>query len=273
MENLTPPIFLLTDFGLRDSSAGQVRAVLQDLAPRSPIFDLTHEVDPFDVEHGAWLLETALPALGPHAIVLAVVDPGVGTSRKGIVISTSNRYFVGPDNGLLSAALPPSMRTGLRSPTEARLQGATAYELTNQTFWRHPVASTFHGRDIFAPVAAHLALGTPPDALGPPLDMATALPAWRARTESANLCGKVIHIDRFGNLITTVRRDQLPPRFVVEVGGTLVGATAGTYAAGDGGKPAAVVDSSGFLSIVVAGASAAASLGVGRGAPVVVRQA
>lgn len=230
---------------------GQVRAVIAGIAPAAPLHDLTHEADPFAVDHGAWLLETALPALPDGAVVLAVVDPGVGTSRRAIAVSSDGRFFVGPDNGVLSAAL--------RHPW-------TAVELTAPEFRREPVSPTFHARDVFGPAAAHLSSGVALDRLGPPITDPVTLPLFRAAERDGGcLEGYIVHVDRFGNAISTVHASQLPGCYTVHIGGRQLAATTRTFGEAAPGVTACYVDSSGFLAVMVNRGSAAQVLGIARG--------
>jgi S-adenosyl-L-methionine hydrolase (adenosine-forming) len=262
----TRPIFLLTDFGLAGHYAGQLRAVIASIAPAAPIHDLAHGVDPWAVDEGAWMLETALHVLPPAAIVVAVVDPGVGTHRREMVVASEGRLFVGPDNGLLSAAFPPGARLG------GLPLGVDARELCAPQFRRPHVSATFHGRDVFAPAAAHLANGLDYRLLGPPLADPVLLPPFEGQPGAlGELHGHVVHIDRFGNLITTIRAAQLFPAFEICVGTAVVDCRVNTFGTAPRDLPFCHVDSSGFIAIAVNQASAAAALGVERGAPMVVR--
>ena len=257
MEALTRPIVLLTDFGTRDQYVGQVKAVIAGIAPASPLIDLFHDVEPYAIDEGAWVLHTSLPLLPANAVVLAVVDPGVGSVRRPLVVSAGGRHFVGPDNGLLSAAL--------QLPGEVR-------ELSTPA-WRRPLVShTFHARDIFGPAAAHLAIGEDVRRAGPPVSDALGLPLFEATPRAmGELHGYVIHVDRYGSLITTVRSHQLFPRFTIEVGGRVVDERVHTFADAAAGRLFCHADSSGFIAIAMNQASAAAELGVRRGDAVVVR--
>ncbi|HEY4669647.1 MAG TPA: SAM-dependent chlorinase/fluorinase [Tepidiformaceae bacterium] len=253
---MTRPIFLLTDFGTRDHHVGQVRAVISGIASGAPILDLTHHADPFAVDHGAWLLETALPALPAGAVVFAVVDPGVGTARRGLAVSSGGRLFVGPDNGILSPALRQSW---------------TAVELQAAEFRRDPVSPTFHARDIFGPAAAHLASGVELDRLGPSVSDPVLLPPFCAREEeSGRLEGYIIHVDHFGNAISTVRSSQLPASYTIQAGECRIEAFARTFGEASPGVPACYIDSSGFLGITINQGDAARTLGLTRGTPVTV---
>jgi S-adenosylmethionine hydrolase len=227
-----------------------------------PIHDLTHEVAPFAIDEGAWLLETALQVLSEDAVVLAVVDPGVGTARRPIVVASGGRHFVGPDNGLLSAAFPEAMREG----REATGGEPDVRELCAAQFQRPHVSATFHGRDIFAPAAAHLAAGLDYCHLGPDAPGPVLLPAFCGRPgDFGELHGYVVHVDRYGNLITTVRGEQLFPEFAIEVGGHKVDTHVHTFADAPPGQPFCHGDSSGFLAIAINQGDAARELGVARG--------
>lgn len=267
MAEVNLPIFLLTDFGTRDHYAGQVKAVILGIAPGATIVDLTHDATPFDAEHGAWLLETALPALPERAVVMAVVDPGVGSARREMVVPCGGRLFVGPDNGVLSAAFPGAVRDGREA------NALDVRELCEPQFRRTNVSNTFHGRDIFAPAAAHLSRGLDYRRLGPPVPGPLVLPPFGGEPAGfGELRGRVIHVDRFGNVITTIRAAQMFPTCTVEVAGRPIGSRVRTFADAPAGVPFCHADSSGFLAIALNRGNAAAELGIDRNDPVVVRQ-
>lgn len=271
---LPPIITLTTDFGLADPYVAAMKGVILSINPRAVIVDVSHAVRPQAIEQGAYLLAAARPYFPPGTIHVAVVDPGVGTARRAIAIATPDALFVGPDNGLLSPALPDEARKGAAHPASPvpLPPGLRAVSLTQERFHRRPVSATFHGRDIFAPVAAHLSLGTPLEELGPPLDEIVALPPFRARPQpDGSLLGRVLHIDTFGNLITDVRQEQLPPRPLVEICGRTIGGLSRTFGYEPGLR--ALIGSGGFLEIAFAQGSAARELGAEVGQPVVVRRA
>lgn len=268
-----PIITLTTDFGLADPYVASVKGVILSLNPEAVLVDVSHAVRPQRIEQGAFLLEAALAYLPPDAIHLAVVDPGVGTGRAALALRTPRGTFVGPDNGVLSPALPEDVRSrageaGGRVPLPP---DAACVALTNARYHRQPVSDTFHGRDIFAPAAAHLSLGVPLAELGDPVSEVVALPPFRARRlPDGALVGRVVHIDAFGNLITDVRgADLASRRLTVEVAGRRIAGVRRSYAEGEG--LTAIVGSSGYLEIALPGAHAAAELGVDLGEPVVVR--
>jgi S-adenosyl-L-methionine hydrolase (adenosine-forming) len=178
-------ITLTTDFGLRDGYAAVMKGVLLSLCPESTIVDITHEIPPQDVHSAAYILSTVASRFPRGTIHLGVVDPGVGSNRRGMALLSNNQIFIGPDNGLFSFAVP-------------KMQAA--YEILLDP----GVSSTFHGRDLFAPAAARLAGGMKPSFLGPPLKNPVTLPAWTKVIIGNRVEGRVAHIDRFGDVITNL---------------------------------------------------------------------
>lgn len=257
-----PLIALLTDFGVADGYVGVMKAVMLGIAPGVPLVDLSHDVPPQDIHVGAWLLHTSWRFLPPGSVCVAVVDPGVGTERRPVAFDAGGRLFVGPDNGLFSYVLDAS------PAIVATLLDDPHYQLPTP-------AATFHGRDIFAPAAAHLAMGVAVSALGSPLDPQTLItvPLSTPEPQSAGVVGHVLHIDRFGNLITDFGPTLAPlilahPRLRLRVGPEEITTRAATFADGPVDAPFALIDSSGHLAIAVRDGSAAARLGVARGAEV-----
>jgi len=273
---VSPIITLTTDFGLSDPYVASMKGIILSINPDVVIADITHAVEPQQIEQGAFLLAAAWSYFPSGSIHVAVVDPGVGTERRAIALATPAGTFVGPDNGILSAALPDQARRAAgEKPHPVPLPpGTAAHLLTNERFHRIQVSATFHGRDIFAPVAAHLSRGVPLDELGPPVGEIMALPPFRARSQpDGSLLGRVIHIDRFGNLITDVRAEQLPPPLplVVEIAGRRIRGLSPTYGHGTG--LLALIGSSGFLEIALRQGSAALELGAHPGDSLLVRGA
>ena len=270
-----PPITLTSDFGLSDPYAASVKGVILSINPDATILDVTHEVLPQQIEQGAFVLQAAAPYFPPGAIHVAVVDPGVGGERRAIALATERAVFVGTDNGVLSAALPDQARPDPEGlPTVVALPaGIEARLLSEPRFHRLPVSSTFHGRDIFGPVAAHLSLGVPLAELGPRVQGVVALPAFRGAVQpDGSVVGRVLHIDRFGNLVTSVRAEQIPDGAVaVEICGRRIEGLTRTYAEGSGAI--ALVGSSGVLEIAVSGGSARDEIGASIGDRVAVRPA
>lgn len=268
-------ITLTTDFGLADPYVASMKGSVYTINPNATIIDVSHEIRPQAVEQGAFVLQYALPYLPGGSIHVMVVDPGVGTERRAIALAGPDGTFVGPDNGLFSVALPDSVRSDVAGrPAACPLpDGYRAYELTNDEYHRKPVSVTFHGRDIFAPVAAHLSLGVGPERLGPEVREVLAFPPFLAEAGGDGaLSGRVVHIDRYGNLLTDVRGEQIETAdVVIEVKGRTIRGLSRTYAEATG--LTAVVASAGFLAVVVPNRSAAGELGADIGEPVTVRPA
>lgn len=263
MEILTSPIFLLTDFGTRDHYVGQLKAVIASIAPRSPIVDISHGIEPFAIDEAAWMLEITLPLLPESALVVTVVDPGVGTTRRALGVCREGRHFFGPDNGVLSAVF--------RAAPGQPEAGCDIRELCDPQFQRPAVSRTFHGRDIFGPAAAWVASGLAFHRLGPPVTGAAVLAPFGGQPDGfGRLRGRIVHVDRYGNLVTTVRAAQLFPRFAIEVAGREVATHTHTFAEVPVGSLFCHVDSSGFLAVAVNQGNAAEVLGANRGDPVVV---
>lgn len=269
-----PLVTLLTDFGLDDAYVGVVKGVILGINPAARLVDLSHAVPPQDVRTGAFLLMVAVDYFPPGTVHLAVVDPGVGTARRAIAVEAGGACFVAPDNGLLSWALLHLGRTGradVRVAGEALLlgAGARAVQLADPRWWRQPVSPTFHARDLFGPVAAHLSRGVPLAELGTPLDRLALLPFPEPeRRPDGTLRGEVVHVDRFGNLITNLAGPLVPADAVVAVGGRRIVGLVPTFGAGRG--LVALVGSSGLVEIGLVNGSAASALGVRPGAEVIV---
>jgi len=221
--------------------------------------DVTHEIAAHDVTEGALALEAAVPFFPSGSIHLAVVDPGVGTTRRGLVLRTDRALFVGPDNGLFTPFLEGPAR-------------CNAWELQAEEYRLASVSRTFHGRDIFAPAAAHLAAGVPPERFGPPIDDPVRL-AWpTVRAVTGAVAGAVLHVDRFGNLVTSIRAETVEAvgRGVrIRLGGRALPLVQ-TYGDLEAGQAGALVGSGGRLEIAVREGSAAARFKARRGTPVVV---
>lgn len=251
-------VTLTTDFGIVDPFVGIMKGVLASRAPAARVIDVTHAVPPQDVLAGALVLRHAAPFFPAGAIHVAVVDPGVGSARRPLCVETRRALFVGPDNGLLSLAAPPA---------DVR----RIVHLTEERFFLAPRSATFHGRDVFAPVAAALATGTAVGALGPEVRDLERIDAPEPRREGPVLHGRVIYVDGFGNLVTNVSATVLPPASIaIRLGAACIRGVATSYAAGKPGEPVAVVNSWGLLEIAVRNGSARAALAAGVGAPVVV---
>ena len=259
-------ITLTTDFGLHDPYVGMMKGVILGINPDARIVDLCHDIQPQAVRQGAFLIGASHRVFPKNTIHVVVVDPGVGTSRKALLLTTPDACFLSPDNGILSYVL--SQYEGTLHPSDALPPGCKAYVLTNECYWRHPVSSTFHGRDIFAPVAAHLSLGVPPEEFGPPASSVERLPVESPRWVGNVLSGRVAHIDRFGNLATDIPSEVIAgvEEIAVEVAGNHITGLAGVYAEEQG--LLAIVGSYGYLEVSVRGGSAADRLGAKIGDPV-----
>jgi len=269
-----PLITLTTDFGVSDHYVGVMKGVILSINPRATIVDITHQVRPQRVEEGAFLLGAAWPYFPPGSIHVAVVDPGVGTERRALALSTPAGLFVGPDNGVLSAALPDTARPRGNRPVARMVELPETYSavaISNPRFLRQPVSATFHARDVFAPVAAHLSLGAPLDGFGEKVSSMLALPPSRGvRKSDGSVEGRVVHIDQFGNLITSIRAGDIPRGEVtVDIAGASIHGVATTYGTGD--ELAALIGSSDYLEIALPLGSAEQLLDADVGEPVSVR--
>ena len=271
-----PPIVLTTDFGLSDAYVGVMRGVILGINPRASIVDLTHQIGPQNVQQAAFVLGASYRYFPPGSIHVAVVDPGVGTARKAIVLTTPDAVFLAPDNGLLSGVLAdyvaePSPAAGVIPVPE----GCAAFELSNPTYRLHPVSATFHGRDVFSPAAAHLSLGAAPSEMGDPVGEIVWRPAPVPVRDGDLLRGEVIYADHFGNLITNIPGAMLGVTSGLEVGikGHRIAGLSVTFHQPGGrvdGQPIALVGSNGHLEIAVADGNAARVLDAGAGEVVVV---
>ncbi len=246
-----PIITLTTDFGSKDPYAAEMKAVILSITPNATIIDITHQVDKFNISMGAYILASACPYFPDGAVNVAVVDPGVGTKRKPIIVQTERQCFVGPDNGLLALA--------------ARRNGGKMhiYSITNREFMLPSVSNTFHGRDIFAPIAAHLANGRMPSDLGQEIRQMISPDFMRNIRRKNALEGQIIYIDDFGNMITSFTAKQLQTVKIKEEARVKIGEAEHTVklcrAYGDVKKlqPLAIIGSTDLLEISVNQGSAA----------------
>jgi S-adenosylmethionine hydrolase len=253
-----PVITLLTDFGLSDPFVGMMKGVIAGICPDSQVIDLTHDVPAQDVACGAFFLERAFRYFPAGTVHLAVVDPGVGTARAPVALDAHGHFFVGPDNGLLSLVA----------------QRARAVRLARRAFFLPQVSNTFHGRDLFAPVAAHLARGVPLSSFGPPKQTLIKL-AWpRPKKTRTGLSAEVVSVDRFGNLITNIEpahwKALKRPR--LSLGAFECDELSTSYGAASPRALVAVFGGYGLLEIAARNASAAELLRVERGARVKVSE-
>ena len=264
-----PVIALLTDFGDRDTYVGELKGAILTVNPTATIVDITHHVPPQDVHAGAFLLGNAVPAFPVGTVFVAVVDPGVGSDRRPLLVETPRATFVGPDNGLFTRAIWPgdAADAPTLSPVPAPVR---AFHLTNPAYWRDHVSNTFHGRDVFAPAAAHNTNGVPGSELGNPVTSLWRLPFPTPKLEGGAVTGEVVYVDGYGNLITNIPASMLPPAATVEIAGHRVEGLSAHY--DQGRLLVAMVGSHETLEIAVPGGNAAKTLGVGRGMEVRVRR-
>ena len=267
---VSPVIALLTDFGLEDGYPGIMKGVILGIAPEARLVDISHSIPPQDITSGAWVLHTAWRYFPLGAIFLCVVDPGVGTSRAPIALRTAGRFFLGPDNGILSYALDAALACS--EPSAAIVLDRSEYYLPQRS-------ATFHGRDVFSPCAAHLAAGTDFEAMGTKVDPARLirLPISPPVVQSAGrILGGVAHCDHFGNIITNIRPDLTQailasPTSVVRIGDRTISRRGATFADGPEGDLFFLADSSGYLAIVSRNGSAVSELnGVKPGSAILV---
>lgn len=267
-----PVITLTTDFGLQDPYVGLMKGVILGINPDAEIVDVTHGVTPQNVLQGSFLLHHSHRYFPKDAIHVAVVDPGVGTNRRAILLETPDGRFIAPDNGLLTHVIlhglsQPSFKGGLVEIPA----GWRAYHLTNPAYWLKPLSRTFHGRDLFAPVAAHLSNGVHPSELGDEVGSLHCLPTSAPRWKDNVLRGRIVHVDRFGNLVTDIPGDVLPngDSARIETGDAVIRGLSSSYAEADG--LLAIIGSFDTLEIALKNGDAAATLGMGPGESVVIR--
>ena len=289
--NMSAIITLTTDFGLSDAYVAAMKGVILSINPKIKLIDICHTIKPQNISQAAFVLGTTYQLFPDRTIHVVVVDPGVGTERRAIILRTPSADFVTPDNGVLSYVLQqyksvkgrlkgqsPFKNYSSPSPLKERETkgvrlinnqqqvelepGIEAVTITKPQFWHSPVSPTFHGRDIFAPVAARLSLGFPPIDFGEIITSVTMLALPHPyQAPDGSLVGHILHIDNFGNLITNIKSDDLPQTkraITIEVGNQLIPGLSRTYAEGKG--LLALIGSSGYLEISLKGGSACALL-------------
>jgi len=251
-------ITLTTDFGTRDYYVGTMKGVIYRIAPDVHVVDLTHEIEKHDIAEAAIVVRSSRSFFPPGTVHVAVVDPGVGSVRRPVLVKAGDQYYVGPDNGIFSFVLGDE--------TEA-------WEISNPEYRLDVVSDTFHGRDIFAPAAAHLVAGVDPDAFGPRIDDLSRITTRPPAVLADRIQGEVIHVDSFGNLITNVSRDLLQGvvgdrPVTIEISGRTIEGVSRTYSEAPRASLMAVFGSTDLLELAVRDGSAHRKLGVGRGDPV-----
>lgn len=252
-------ITLTTDFGLRDYYVSAMKAVMLGIAPEARLIDVSHDIPSQDIMAGSWVLKNSALLFPSKTVHTVVIDPGVGTERHPIALQVEDQYFVGPDNGIFSL---------LTSDRDYR-----AVCLTKQQYLRDSPSNTFHGRDIFAPAAAHLSRGVPLEELGEPLDELVSYRWMQPIADKDGVQGTVIHIDKFGNLITNIPQELI--KEVVEgkevkiyIGNVILNDISNTFGSVAEGEPVAYIGSAGMLEIGINKGDAEEMLGVQKGAQI-----
>ena len=256
-------ITLTTDYGTDDHLVGTLKGVILKINPDVTIVDITHRVPPFDLLDGALTIGAAYSYFPPKTIHIVVVDPGVGTDRRPLLVSGQNQYFIAPDNGVLSVVYE-------------REENMVVRHANADHYYLQPLSKTFHGRDIFAPVAAWLSKGYQTASMGEEITDYKRFALPRPKDADGDLKGVVLRIDSFGNLITNFREQDLPGTsenggaIKLQIGPHTVTRLVETFAHGNAGEPIAYFGSSGYLEIAVNKGSASKTLSIGRGTPVVI---
>ena len=265
-------ITLTTDFGSNDAYVAIMKGVILSINPEVNIVDITHSIEPQNILQAAFVVNSAYRYFPKRTVHMAIVDPGVGGERRGIILKTASALFVAPDNGILSYVINEfSLNEGAlsqypQSVEEVKFKaGLEAVAITDPRFWRHPVSPTFHGRDIFAPVAAGLSLGISLYEFGEKITSLYVFPTPKPYFDSqGNLVGHILYIDHFGNLITDIKSTDLPGGdVIIEVAGQRIQGISRYYEQGEGLM--AIVGSSGYLEISLRSGSACDFLGMGVG--------
>jgi len=259
-----PVISLLTDFGLKDGNVGVMKGVIWRICPQAQIADLSHLISPQNIAEAALVLFRAMPYFPPFSVHVAVVDPGVGTARRPMAARIGDQYYVGPDNGTLTLCLARAERLG---------QAVMCIHLNKPQYWLEDVSHVFHGRDIFAPVAGHLAAGVQLEALGVSFSDPVLLPLPRPERTPLGWRGEIIHIDHFGNVSSNLRIEDLPnvlkhkEKVTVRVGGLEIHGLVNTFGDRQPGEAVALFGSTGNLLVCVVNGSAAERLNLKIGDP------
>jgi S-adenosylmethionine hydrolase len=256
-------ITLTTDYGTNDHLVGTLKGVILKINPDVTLVDITHNVTPFDLLDGALAIGSAYSYFPPKTIHVVVVDPGVGTERRPLLVSAQNQYFVAPDNGVLSVIY------------EREKESLVVRHANVEHYYLQPVSKTFHGRDIFAPVASWLSKGWQTPSMGDEISDYKRFSIPRPKEADGVMKGVVMRTDAFGNLITNFRSEDLPESALnggaikLQVGTHPVSRLVDTFARGNNGEPIAYLGSSGYLEIAVNKANVSRTLNLGRGAPVI----
>jgi S-adenosylmethionine hydrolase len=257
-------ITLITDFGIKDGYVGAMKGVILGINPGAHIVDISHGVARHDIIHGALILQNTCGHFPRGSVHLVVVDPGVGGGRKPLMAETEHFFLVGPDNGVLSPVLKtyPPIRVVV---------------IENPRYLLPRISDTFHGRDIFAPAAAHCTLGVPLEKFGPEIRTYRSMESPQPTVRQNGLLGQVIAVDGFGNLVTNISRHHVEEHvgaapLTIQIGKITITEVSRWYQEVPPGSPLAIVGSWDTLEIAVNGGDASSQLGVGRGAAVVIRR-
>ncbi len=258
MSSSQPIVTLTTDFGYSDHYVSTMKAVMLSINPQVQLVDVSHSIAAGDIISGSWVLSNAAFYFPPGTVHLAVVDPGVGSTRKGIIAQVNDQIFVGPDNGLFS--LPFAKRD------------VKGYFIENPDYTREHISNTFHGRDIFAPVAAYASKGIRPEQFGPQAGKLETYKLPMPIVDQEGIEGTIIHIDAYGNLITNITKNDLTGisgrQVKIFVGNTIMDKVVNTFSDVEEGDPAALIGSSDMLEIAVNQQSAEEVLSARKGDPV-----
>jgi len=256
-------IVLLTDFGLSDNFVGVMKGVIYGINPEVRIIDLCHQIESHNIHEAAFLLKSSYSYFPEGTVFLIVVDPGVGSKRKSIIMETENYFFIAPDNGVLSFLLERDIKRIM--------------QITNEKYFLKPVSRTFHGRDIFAPVAAHLSKGEKVENFGSPIKDIEKIKLPEPQVEKNRLSGEVIHVDRFGNLITNINKDTFvrfieDKKFQIAIGKGKICKISSSYKEGKKGLPIAIFGSFDNLEISLYGDDASRGLNLKKGSKIYIKK-
>jgi S-adenosyl-L-methionine hydrolase (adenosine-forming) len=258
-------ITLTTDYGTNDHLVGTLKGVILKINPEATIVDITHNVAPFDLLDAALAIGSAYSYFPPRTIHVVVVDPGVGTERRPLLVTAENQYFVAPDNGVLSVIYE-------------REENVVARNVTAAHYFLQPVSKTFHGRDIFAPTAAWLSKNWQPSSMGEEITDHKKFALPKPKATDGVVKGIVMRVDTFGNLVTNFRVEDLPESALTngevkfQIGNQAVSRMVPTFASGNAGEPVAYVGSAGYVEIAVNKGNASRTLSIGRGTAVVLTE-
>lgn len=262
-----PIITLTTDYGTGDHLVASMKGVILGVNPEAEVVDITHAVMPYDILDGALIINEASRYYPSRTIHVVVVDPGVGSARRAILVSAGNQYYIAPDNGVLSLIF------------EREKDSLTVRQITSEHYFRSPVSKTFHGRDVFAPAAGWLSKAWQSASFGDEIEDYVRFTFPKPKQNGAGVKGVVLRVDGFGNLMTNFKPEDVPAfssengKFLIKLGNKEINKLVGTFSDGPTGEPIALIGSSGFVEISVNRGNAAKMLGIHRGSEVTVETA